>query len=192
MIEPHISTEFSDIERRHLAALIGSKFRFLGGKNLPEFLMASQLVISTSKGDLIFEGDVVESEIEGYVENYSKIKVSAPTHNEISNLQSRGHVYFQHAGDVIQAVYILRRVITELKHGVASWSIATSRAVVLDFGSAQFCISKLGEHDEALAVTEMDGFDMDKVPQTSNYFEIDLETAYQVQEELIHLSLPDA
>jgi hypothetical protein len=192
MIEPQISTEFSAVERQHLAALIGSKFLFLGGKDLPEYLMASQLVISTSNGDLCFEGDVVESEIEGYVENYSKIKVSAPTKKEISNLQSRGHVYFKHAGEVIIAVYIVRRVITELKHGVPSWSIATSRAVVIDFGSTQLCVSKLGEHDEALAVTEMDGFDIDKLPETSSYFEIDLETGYQVQEDLIRLSLPDA
>jgi|LauGreDrversion4_2_1035121.scaffolds.fasta_scaffold121367_3 hypothetical protein len=192
MIEPNMSTEFSDSENQQLSELIGSKLLFVGGKDLPEFLVASQIVISTTKGALVFEGDVVESGFEGYVENYSRIRVHPSPAKEVSNLQIRGNVYFQHAGELIRNVYVVRRVITELKQGVPSWTLATSRAVVLDFGTTQLCLSKLGEHDEALAITDMHGFEIGKVPETSSYFEVDLETGYQVHDEIILLNDPDA
>lgn len=189
MIEPHVSTEISTSDKELLTPLIGSVFRFLGGKDLPEFLMASQIVVSTTGADICFEGDVTQSSVEGYVENYSKIKLNSASQKELSSLQARGHIYYQRAGDVIRNVFLVRRVITEFRHGLKMWSLATTRAIVFDFGASQIAISKLGEHDEALAVTETNGFDISKLPETSNYFESDLETEYQVHDELVGLNL---
>lgn len=189
MIKPTMSTEFSEVEIQHLSALIGSRFHFLGGMDLPDFLMAAQVVISTSENDLVFEGDIVVSDFQDYAENYSKITVRPASTSELSNLITGGNVYSQHSGAVILDVYIVRRLIAELKTGSPSWLLSTSRAVVLDLGSTQLCLSKLGEHDEALAITNMRGFEISKVPSTSNHFEAELGVKYEVRDETISISL---
>jgi hypothetical protein len=189
MVKPTMSTEFFEVEIQQLSALIGSRFHFFGGIDLPDFLMAAQLVISTSEHDLVFEGDIAVSDFQGYAENYSKITVRPASTSELTNLIAAGNVYSEHSGTVIRNVYVVRRLITELKNGSPSWLLSTSRAVVLDLGSTQLCISKLGEHDEALAITNMSGFNISKVPDTSNYFEAGPGIAYQVSDETISISV---
>lgn len=182
-----ISTEFSREDIQNLSGLIGSQYLFVGGKDVPEYLMASQFIISTTYGSLIFEGDVVEADFEGYLENYSRIDIRKASVKDISSLESRGQVFRRHSGSNILDVLVVRQVITEFFHGQPTWSLATSRAIILDLGQTQLCLSKLGQHDEALAITEQHGFDIEKLPSTSNYFEPNLETEYRFEQKLISL-----
>ncbi|MFM2184552.1 MAG: hypothetical protein RIS55_200 [Actinomycetota bacterium] len=182
-----LTTELSELEIEKLESLIGGTLEFLGGDHLPDLMFASQFVVFTNRCALVFQGDVVQADLEGYVENYSRIRVVQVDEAEVSRLGALGRLSFDGPNQVIQNVEILRRTITEYKNGVVTWQLQTSRAVVLDLGTTNLCFSKLGEHDEALAVTSLLEFQSSKLPTTSSYFETDFKTSYVIREDLFSL-----
>ena len=173
---------------RKINALIGSQYNFVGGAHFPELCSSDVIVFSTSQGSLRFQGDIVEANFEGYKENYSTYVIQEAEPGEVSKLVKRGRVATRDVGSQIKNVYVLSSKRTELKRGEKTWVLYSTRGVIFDFGNSKIAISKLGEHDECLTVTHLDGGDFTAIPETSSFFESDEQVTYVIEESLETIS----
>ena len=172
----------SETELALLRKLIGNTFEFIGGYSLPDFLTSDVIVIATDEIAIKVSGDIFEAEIEGYPENYSKVKITQLTDAQVRILRASGEIYPRGSGLVVQDVSLVIRTTSEFKNGIQTWSIESLRAIVLNLGSTNLIVSRLGDHDEVLAASFVKNFSFSSLPSVSNYLEEDLETKYEFTE----------
>jgi hypothetical protein len=187
MTSKKMQISLSETELTILKKLIGRTFEFIGGESLPDFLISDVIVLATDELAIKVSGDIFESEIEGYPENYSKVDITELTDSQVRTLRASGETYLEGAGLVVQDVSLVTRTTSEFKNGLQTWSIESLRAIVLNLGSTNLIVCRLGDHDEVLAASFVKNFSFSSLPAVSNYLEEDLETKYEFIETSISL-----
>lgn len=182
MTSKFMQIKLSNTQVGVLKSAIGSTLEFVGGDSLPDFLISDVIVLGTSNLAIKLSGDIFESQIEGYPENYSKFNVSELSASQELRLRTAGNVYFQAPGQIIRGISFVTRTTSELKHGKQTWSIESLRSLVFDLGGSFLTVSRLGDHDEALRAAFSTKFSIADLPTVSSYLEEDLETKYQIHD----------
>ena len=111
--------QLNDDSRRVLRSLKGKRWRLATGEPLAEksrhYFAWNDVIIATDSGEARIHTKLVERDFEGYEEEYAQLSVHSDSQG-LPEAQRNGHIYFQHAGEVITEVYLIRITITQVMH----------------------------------------------------------------------------
>jgi hypothetical protein len=63
-----------------------------------------------------------------------------------------GRVFFQHAGEQITDVYVVRITISQIMHGEPTWTLSSDCGVIFRLTEGAAAVCKIGHHTDALDV----------------------------------------
>lgn len=146
----------NDDSRRVLRSLKGKRWRLATGEPLAEksrhYFAWNDVIIATDSGEARIHTKLAEGDFEGYEEEYAQLSVHSDSQG-MAGAQRNGHIYFQHAGEVITEVYLIRITITQVMHGVPTWTYSTDYGVVFGLTEGAAAVCKTSHHSEALDVS---------------------------------------
>ena len=120
----------------YLAALRsqkGKRWRLATGKPAPEkpghHFSWDDVIVATDAGEVRIHTELTESNFEGYSEEYGQLSVHRDSEG-LAKAQREGNVYFQHAGEQITEVYVVRITISQSMHGEPTWTYSSDCGVI--------------------------------------------------------------
>jgi len=138
-----------------LRALKGKNWRFATGKPSPEkpghHFSWDNVIVGTDGGDARIHTELVDSGFEGYAEEYAQMSVHSDSQG-LAEAQRDGRVYFQHAGERVTEVFLIRIAITQVMHGEPVWTYSSDYGVIFGLTGGAAAVCKTGHHTEALDV----------------------------------------
>jgi hypothetical protein len=141
---------------QRLAGFVGTRWRFITGDPLaqrPGSLIAFGLVVAaTDACELGVQSDVGVLGFEGYDEEYPRLSVADPDPGAVQALRTSGRLFFQHSGEQVRDVAVVRVEIASLRDGAVHWVYSTDMGVVFELSEGAVAIVKAGHHDDALIV----------------------------------------
>lgn len=181
---------FDRTSLHNLAALIGERWRLVTGDPLAEkpghlFSWDNVVVASTAKVIRIHT-ELLVLDFEGYEEEYPILSVAADV-GGLDAAQRDGRAFFQHQGEEIVQIHVIREVITQMMHGEQTWIFTTDYGVVFELARGAISVAKAGHHSEALDVAIADALDAVDIPDRSVEWDWDNELGeeYRVAREFI-------
>ena len=152
----------NDDSRRVLRSLKGKRWRLATGEPLAEkprhYFAWNNVTVATDCGEVRIHTELLEKDFEGYEEEYAQLSVHSDSQG-MAEAQRNGLVYFQHAGEVITEVYLIRITITQVMHGAPTWTYSTDYGVVFGLTEGAAAVCKTSHHSEALEVFFADSVD---------------------------------
>lgn len=149
----------NDDSRCVLRSLKGKHWRLATGEPLAEkprhYFAWNNVIVATDCGEARIHTELVEKDFEGYEEEYAQLSVHSDSQG-LAEAQRHGFIYFQHAGELITEIYLIRITITQIMHGVPTWTYSTDYGVVFGLTEGAAAVCKTSHHSEALDVTFAD------------------------------------
>lgn len=109
------------------------------------------VIVATDAGEVRIHTELTESDFEGYSEEYGQLSVQRDSEG-LAKAQREGNVYFQHAGEQITEVYVVRITISQIMHGEPTWTYSSDCGVIFRFTEGAAAVCKIGHHTDALDV----------------------------------------
>lgn len=182
----HLSDESVDL----LKSFIGSHWRFATGEPLAEkprhYFSWNDVIVATDRGEFRINTSLSERDFEGYSEEYAQLTVYADAKG-MKEAQANGHIYFQHAGEQINRVFVFRVGITQVVDSAPKWVYSADHALVFGLSGGAVAVSKTGHHSEALDLSFADSVGALEVDDRAHEWdwENELGEEYKVVTELI-------
>jgi hypothetical protein len=161
-------------ELSHLQGCIDKTLNFVGGPDLPYYLVSTKVLLSCTGKDLSFAGDVLFSDLQGYPNEFSFITINESARSDLKRTLDAGLQYFFMKGQRITGVEILEETVESHSQTKLNWSLTSDIAVIFTLTHGVIVISKLSHHDEALRVLHGPELGSIEIPATQNFFETDL------------------
>lgn len=171
-----------------LASLIGEEFKFVGGVNLPEYLVSDNLVVETSGQVISIYGDIEEEALGiNSLDDFSFLVVEPAEPDEIVSVHNSGNMYLLDKRARIKGVSLIRNQISMKKTGDRSWELAWDSGIVLHLETGSIVVNFLSLSSEVLRVDFLDEFSLEEVAQPTFGYEDSLLSQFQVTRTLIDL-----
>jgi len=133
----------------------GKRWRLATGKPAPEkpghHFSWDDVIVATDAGEVRIHTELAESDFEGYSEEYGQLSVHRDSEG-LAKAQREGNVYFQHAGEQITEVYVVRITISQIMHGEPTWTYSSDCGVIFRLTEGAAAVCKIGHHTDALDV----------------------------------------
>lgn len=133
----------------------GKRWRLATGKPAPEkpghHFSWDDVIVATDASEVRIHTELAESDFEGYSEEYGQLSVHRDSEG-LAKAQREGHVYFQHAGEQITEVYVVRITISQIVHGEPTWTYSSDCGVIFRLTEGAAAVCKIGHHTDALDV----------------------------------------
>ena len=147
----HLSAESLGV----LRSLKGKTWRLTTGKPSPEnsghHFSWDDVIVATDGGDARIHTELVESEFEGYDEEYAQLSVH-PDSQGLAEAQRDERACFEHAGARITDVFLVRISITQMMYGQSTWTYSGDYGVIFGLTEGAAAVCKTGHHTDALDV----------------------------------------
>jgi hypothetical protein len=138
-----------------LRSLKGRSWRLATGKPSPEkpghHFSWDNVIVATDGGDARIHTELVESEFEGYGEEYAQLSVHSDSQG-LAEAQRDRRGCFEHAGARITEVFLMRISITQMMHGEPTWTYSGDYGVIFGLTEGAAAVCKTGHHTDALDV----------------------------------------
>lgn len=136
-----------------LRSLKGKRWRLATGKPSPEkpghHFSWDNVIVATDSGGVRIHTELIVSDFEGYAEEYAQLSVHTDSEG-LTEAQREGRIYFQHAGEQITEVYVVRISISQIMHGEPTWVYSSDCGVVFRLTEGAAAVCKIGHHTDAL------------------------------------------
>lgn len=130
-----------------LRSLKGKRWRLATGKPAPEkpghHFSWDDVIVATDASEVRIHTELTESDFEGYSEEYGQLSVHRDSEG-LAKAQREGHVYFQHAGEQITEVYVVRITISQIMHGEPTWTYSSDCGVIFRLTEGAAAVCKIG------------------------------------------------
>ena len=176
-----------------LAALRSQKgkcWRLATGKPAPEkpghHFSWEDVIVATDAGEVRIHTELTESDFEGYSEEYGQLSVHRDSEG-LAKAQREGHVYFQHAGEQITEVYVVRITISQTMRGEPTWTYSSDCGVIFRLTEGAAAVCKIGHHTDALDVFFADSVEALEIDYGFDEWDVanELGESYDCSHELI-------
>jgi len=94
-----------------LGNTIGQKVNFFTGSNMSEFLDAEKIAISAGATNVLFSTRLVESDFQGFDEDYCHIDVHEASNATMNELEKQSGIFIQPRDAVIQKISVQEETI---------------------------------------------------------------------------------
>jgi len=173
-------------QARLLQTLIGSEFLFVGGENLPDYLVSDSLVVSTSGASVLIMGDVEEQALgPDSLDDFAFLVVKPATEGLLEHIRNAGKTYLIDKRSVIRGMSVIRENRSSSNLGFEEWSLLWDSALIiyLEVGEILITFGSMGM--EILQVHEYSGDSPSNYPIPVSWYEDDLQVKLSVQREII-------
>ena len=138
-----------------LRSLKGKRWRLATGKPAPEkpghHFSWDDVIVASDAGEVRIHTELAESDFEGYSEEYGQLSVHRDSEG-LAKAQREGRIFFQHSGEQITDVYVVRITISQIMHGEPTWTFSSDCGVVFRLTEGAAAVCKIGHHTDALDV----------------------------------------
>ena len=173
-----MKTYISKSDAKLLKSLIGSKFNFVGGLWLPDFLSSSTIVVSTSAGAFSISGELKDLSFEGFEDEYSSIRITKMGTDDLEKIKATGNTYLRDLSSEIRNISVAREEITEISGETQNWIYSKDFAVIIDLASTSVVIELISHGSETLKARAVDNFKLGDLVTPVEHWDEDLFISY--------------
>jgi hypothetical protein len=175
----NISKKLSLAELSILQTLVGQEFKYVGGPNVPDFLVSDQFVIGGSDSTLTIHGDVAAQPLIGELEECSHFVVSTASAEFTEATIKSGNIFLLNRRGLIQNVSVVSETLTRVSGGTPDWAYESDVAIVLHTMAGAIVLRLISLSMEAIAVEFVEDFSLESIETPSNHFEGNLFETYE-------------
>jgi len=183
-----IVNTLSRAQLNELKSLVGQEFKFIGGPEVPDFLVSDSFVISCSKSALTVSGDTMEVEVNENLEEFSKLKVQVTDVNLVSATLKSGNMFLLNRRNAITGISVVRETLVHEGSDGEEWTSKSDVAIVLHLAKGNLILRLVSHSVEAIAVEFVLEFNVSTFEKPSSRFENDLFDVYSSKCELVTVS----
>lgn len=157
----------SNESRRRLAALIGAHWECFGAASMgPQLFAPFDVFFVTDRATVTVVSTVDFFDIDGdaYDTTIAELSVDSGA-AQLNEASARGGVYVFHAGEVVLDVLAVRDVLSEIRDGQQTWTLAKDVGVVFVLTTGAIAISQDSIHDELLVISMAASLDAIALPE---------------------------
>lgn len=176
-----VSQKLSAGELTLLRQLIGQEFKYVGGPQVPDFLVSDYFVICCSASCISISGDSEVQRLADDSGEYSYLTLRSSTSEENDRALKSGNVFLLNLQNVISEVSIVSEEITKLKFGSPEWVYEADIAVILQMPSGAVIFELISHNAEAIAVKSTADFNVSSIDSPSSSFQDDLINSFKTK-----------
>lgn len=163
---------FSPNDLMVLRNTIGQKVNFFTGSNMSEFLDAEKIAISAGATNVLFSTRLVESDFQGFDEDYCHIDVHEASNATMNELEKQSGIFIQPRDAVIQKISVQEETIRFFEYGHNKWSYTAHTGVLFELDEGYLYVFALTYHAEIIRIQYSKTFsDLDMSPTIGNFDE---------------------
>ena len=183
-----LNKTISNDAHKLLKSLIGEDFLFVGGVNLPDYLVSDNLIVETSGAALSIYGDLEEQALgPDSDDDFSFFVVEAATIAETDSVHKSGNMYLLDKRSRINGISVIRDQISFTAGGVKRWELVWDSSIVLHLEMGAISISFLSLSAEGLRVDFFEEFSIAALPVPSSGYEDSLLSQYNTDRSVISI-----
>jgi hypothetical protein len=174
----NLSKKLSREELSILKTLVGQNFNYIGGPNVPEFLVSDQFVIGGSKSSVTIHGDVENQPLIGEFEECSHFVVKATSEEFAQATLESGNTFLLNRRALIENVSVVSESLTQTSGGASDWTYESDVAIVLHTGASAIVLRLSSLSMEAIVAEFIEDFSLASIQTPSSHFEDNLLESY--------------
>lgn len=183
-----LSKTLSESQTEILSELIGQEFRFVGGPDVPEYLITDSFIVGASKTCVSVHGDVFTADSQNAPEDFAHLVVKESSVEEIEETSVSGNMFLINRKSLITGVSLVRETLIHKNLEMAYWSFETDIAIVIHLESGFIFLRLISHSNEALAASFVSELDVKKFEETSSSYTDSLMSKYESSLKIIYLS----
>lgn len=194
MTEKTVTLAFDPDSLNRLAGLVGAPWRSVTGERLTEapgfrLFAWDEMVISADDETFAIHNELTPADFEDEPDEYPSLSVR-DGNERLAVEEKAGHVYFQHRGEEILDVLVVRESITQRMHGQKTWTFATDYGVIFVLARGAIYVGKTSHHGEAVGAIIADTVDALQIPDRVDEWdwENELGEEYESHREFIRVA----
>lgn len=180
-----INNTFSAIELQQLKALVNEEFKFIGGPEVPDFLVSDSFVIGTSNSALVVSAGIQDRSINDSIDDFSCLMVEDADSDLVAKTLKSGNMFLLNRRNGITGFSIVRETLTHLEKSEVSWRLISDVALVIHLVEGCVVLRMVSHSVEAIAAEYVNEFSINSFEKPSSRFENDLFDTYSSKFELI-------
>jgi hypothetical protein len=180
-----INNTFSATELRQLKALVNEEFKFIGGPEVPDFLVTDSFVIGTSNSAVVVSAGMQDASISDRIEDFSCLMVEDADADLVAETLKSGNMFLLNRRNGITGFSIVRERLTHSERGEVSWRLISDVALVIHLVVGCVVLRMVSHSVEAIAAEYVNEFSINSFEKPSSRFENDLFDTYSSTFELI-------
>jgi hypothetical protein len=171
-----------------LRSLIGQQFSFVGGVNLPDYLVSDSLTVETSSTSVSIYGDTEEQALgQGSSDDFAFFVIGDVSDKELETIHKSGSMYLLDKRSRITDIFVVRDFVSVVSENVTKWQLEWDSAIVIGLETGFVAISFLSLGAEALRVDFLDELALEMLPLPSSGYENSLLKQYNSRREIVSL-----
>jgi hypothetical protein len=171
-----------------LRSLIGQQFSFVGGVNLPDYLVSDSLIVETSSTSVSIYGDTEEQALgQGSSDDFAFFVIGDVGDKELETIHKSGNMYLLDKRSRITDIFVIRDFVSVVSENVTKWQLEWDSAIVIGLETGFVAISFLSLGAEALRVDFLDELALEMLPLPSSGYENSLLKQYNSRREIVSL-----
>lgn len=182
-----IVNTFSRAHLNNLKELVGQEFKFIGGPEVPDFLVSDSFVISGSTSTLTVYGDTVEVQVGENFEEFSKLVVEVTDRKLVAATLKSGNMFLLNRRNEITGISVVRETLIHEGSDGEAWKLYSDVAIVLHLAKGNVTLRLVSHSVESIAVEFVMEFSVSNFERPSSRFESDLFDGYSSKCELVSI-----
>jgi hypothetical protein len=174
------NTNISDEGRNILKSVIGSTYQNLSGWHLDQILCGDDVIIATSRGNMLLHANSIDFEIEGEWDEFAFTEVSIATQAQVERASKSGNIYKQLAGQRVIDVAVVSYSISCFSRKLPHWRYETDTSITLITQSGYVSVGRSSFHTDMMDIHFGEEFDVEKLDPVWGYYEDSPEATYEI------------
>ena len=182
-----INNTFSAVELKQLLALVNEEFKFIGGPEVPEFLVSDSFVIGTSNSAVVVSAGMQDASVGDKIEDFSYLMVEVADSDLVEKTLKSGNLFLLNRRNGITGFSIVREMLTHSEGSETRWQLISDVALVVHLVEGCIVLRMVSHSVEAIAVEYVSDFSINSFEKPSSRFGNDLFDTYSSTFELIEV-----
>ncbi|MFM2024488.1 MAG: hypothetical protein RLZZ56_501 [Actinomycetota bacterium] len=173
-----IENTISESGKSILHSLVGEELLFIGGPEVPDFLVSDFFVIGSSGLNISISAAMANLSVDSVPEDFSKFEIEVSSEETVASTKASGNMYLLNRRGLIASISLVKETLSNIDKGVEKWSCKTDVAIVIKLQTG-FVVLRLVSHSvETIVVEYVRDFSLDSFEKPSSRFENDLFETY--------------
>jgi hypothetical protein len=153
-----------------LKSLIGQEFLFVGGPEVPDFLVSDEFVLGASRTSLTISANMAQFAVENGIEEISRMDIASTASNLVNETEKSGQMFLSNHRSQITGVSLVRETATYNEPDELAWALVSDVSFVLHLLRGHVVLRKVSHSVEAISVTYSNKFLRTEIDKTSSRF----------------------
>lgn len=153
-----------------LSSLIGQEFLYVGGPEVPDYLVSDVIVLGASNSPLTISADIANFALGDGSEDISFMSISSNVMDSVIETEKSGRIFLSNYRSQITGVSLVRETATYNVPDELAWVLISDVAFVLHLLGGHIIFRKVSQSVEAISVTYSNDFFGTEFGKTSSRY----------------------